>query len=41
MVHGYGVCVHQEEHKSVFIDVLGNGSSFATIQNISATKRGW
>jgi hypothetical protein len=41
MVHGYGVCVHQEEHKSVFIDVLGNGGSYATTRNISATKRGW
>ena len=41
IVHGYGVCVHQEEHKSVFIDILGNGGSYATIRNISATKRGW
>ena len=41
IVHGYGVCVHQEEHKSVFIDVMGNGGSFVTVRNISATKRGW
>ena len=41
MVHGYGVCKHQEEHKSVFIDILDDGGSYGCTRNISATKRGW